>query len=194
LPPPPIIETPPSLPTIKREPTPPQLPVSKPPETRVLPDDSAEQTHEKHPAVPVTSALKNFFSRMLKDWGSSVSLTQVDGSGLALSGDLSDRKLFQVLQFINGLKKSGELQLASGPLRGLIAFHQGTITYARTTSLMGLDALHACVKAQSGTFRFNEFPYPPEHVTNIPDNTMMVLLECCRVLDENTPPQEGKGS
>lgn len=108
-----------------------------------------------------------------------------------LAGSLEDQSLPQILQFLNSSAKTGELAVNGKSEEGRIAFQDGTIFYATTSSQLGDDAVYACSRIRSGTFRFTRQEFPPDLKRNVKEKTIHLIFECCRRIDEEsgkTPP------
>jgi pSer/pThr/pTyr-binding forkhead associated (FHA) protein len=104
----------------------------------------------------------------------------------ALAGSLSEGSLPQILQFINSGAMSGRLQVSGKRVRGSILFLNGQLYSATTFDENGTAAVYACVLEREGRFSFDRVDdtQVQKLTRNITENTMQVVFECCRRMDE----------
>lgn len=102
----------------------------------------------------------------------------------ALSGNLADQHLAQIIQFLHANTKTGELHVRGRNNLGTMAFDQGAIYYAECGDRRGPPAIYVCAREHIGTFRFNAAPTPPTRPKNVNDPMMQIIFECCKRIDE----------
>ena len=100
----------------------------------------------------------------------------------AFSGDLKDLSIVELVQMLNLNKKSGVLKInAAG--KGEIHLKNGDLYAANTDKKSGEDAIYELVTYNEGLF---DFVVSEEEVEkNINNSTMNVIMEACRIMDEN---------
>jgi hypothetical protein len=102
----------------------------------------------------------------------------------ALSGNLADQHLAQIIQFLHANTKTGELHVRGRNNLGTMAFDQGAIYYAECGDRRGPPAIYVCAREHIGTFRFNAAPTAPTRPKNVNDPMMQIIFECCKRIDE----------
>lgn len=102
----------------------------------------------------------------------------------ALSGNLADQHLAQIIQFLHANTKTGELHVRGRNNLGTMAFDQGSIYYAECGDRRGPPAIYVCAREHIGTFRFNSMPAAPDRPKNVSDPMMQIIFECCKRIDE----------
>ncbi|MCB0279047.1 MAG: response regulator [Calditrichaeota bacterium] len=97
-----------------------------------------------------------------------------------LSGSLKDISLIEIMQFISSHKFSGILKI----LDGVLFFQKGEIIKAVYKELKNESVINELVKVNDGYFYFKTetIDFEPE----ISANTMQVLMEACRLMDEDS--------
>lgn len=94
------------------------------------------------------------------------------------NGDLSELSLVEIIQLLHINKRSGILTVNSAEL----TFQNGQITRIRYDDLENEDALNKLVKLKDGLFNFtNQETDGPVEITA---NTMHLVMEACRIMDE----------
>jgi len=96
-------------------------------------------------------------------------------------GNLADLSLAEVIQLLNLNQRSGTLHVEAGD-RGEIFFSSGHMLFAIFGDLHGENAIHKVVPQKEGKFSFE--PGEKEVERNITGATMNILLEACRLADE----------
>jgi hypothetical protein len=102
----------------------------------------------------------------------------------ALSGNLADQHLAQIIQFLHANTKTGELHVRGRNNLGTMAFDSGAIYYAECGDRRGPPAIYVCAREHIGTFRFNAAPTAPTRPKNVSDPMMQIIFECCKRIDE----------
>jgi hypothetical protein len=98
-------------------------------------------------------------------------------------GNLADLTLAEMIQLINLNKRSGTLEISSDK-QGKIIFENGEMIYSE----LNKDIFAEAAINQMVTFKEGLFKFDPSTVKNVERNiqgpTMNVLLEACRIMDE----------
>jgi hypothetical protein len=102
----------------------------------------------------------------------------------ALSGQLADQNLPQVLQYLHQNHKTGELNLKTANRGALFAIRRGELEYAESGGLMGAEAVFACAGEKDGAFWFMSMERLPDRERNVHQSMMDIAFECCRLMDE----------
>ncbi len=98
-------------------------------------------------------------------------------------GNLADLSLAEMVQLLNLNKRSGTMVI-SAEKKGEIIFENGEMIFAQIgQDASGEDAVHRMVTFKTGIFRF-EPTLNKKVKRNIQGATMNVLLEACRLMDE----------
>jgi len=97
------------------------------------------------------------------------------------SGDLQDLSIVELVQMLNFNKKSGVLTITNDG-QGFVYINQGNLWAVRKGDLNGEEAFYEIVKLKQGAFSFEVSDVTVEQ--NIHNSTMNVLMEACRVTDE----------
>jgi len=129
-------------------------------------------------------------TRSLPRVGEGVSASGRGALAATVSGSLTEGGLPQILQFIHASAMSGKLQVQGTRLSCSILFLDGELHSASTAEASGVEAIYACALESAGSFSF--VPLGEARILRIPkdiaDNTMMVILECCRRMDALSSP------
>ena len=104
-------------------------------------------------------------------------------------GNLADLSLAEVIQLLNLNQRDGTLHVDINGQRGEIIFHSGQMVYSKYGEMLGEDAVYKVVPRSSGTFHFE--PGHKEVIRNIQGSTMNVLIEACRIEDEQNMNHPG---
>ena len=99
-----------------------------------------------------------------------------------VSGSLQEMSLPDVIQIFANGRKSGRLQVSSGPLNGELVFQDGSIHDATFGDLRGAGAVYGILRLTEGDFALEPDNTPVEDAIGIP--THHLLLEAMRRLDE----------
>lgn len=96
-------------------------------------------------------------------------------------GNLADLSLAEVIQLLNLNQRDGILHVDASE-KGEIVFNKGQMVFGRYGQLTGENAIYKIVPQSTGTFRFE--PGPKDVPRNITGSTMNLLIEACRLEDE----------
>lgn len=99
-----------------------------------------------------------------------------------VSGSLQEMALPDVIQILANGRKSGRLQVTSGPLHGEMVFQGGSIHDASFGDLGGAEAVYGILRLTEGDFALESNDTPVADAIGIP--THHLLLEAMRRLDE----------
>jgi pSer/pThr/pTyr-binding forkhead associated (FHA) protein len=104
----------------------------------------------------------------------------------ALAGTLGEGTLPQIMQFIHAAAMTGKLNVVGPKLTGAVVFQNGQLHAATAGSHSGPEAVYECVAQQEGHFSFERMENAdtakiPQTIT---ENTVQVIFECCRRMDE----------
>lgn len=97
-----------------------------------------------------------------------------------ISGDLSELSLLEIIQLININKRSGILNVSSAKLY----FQDGNIIKAEFDGEKNEKAINKLVALKEGHFQFLNEELNIE--AEISANTMHIVMEACRLMDENS--------
>lgn len=112
----------------------------------------------------------------------------------ALSGNLHDQGLAQIMQFLHSNSMTGELFVEGKRHQGVMAFDQGQVTFAQSGAINGAFAVYHCARETEGHFRFEKMQKPPNRPRNVTETTVQIILESCRRMDESHSPQNDRTS
>lgn len=106
---------------------------------------------------------------------------------MALSGELSDLSLAELIEFFGNLRKTGRLKVefAEGP--GLFYFREGNLVDAQVGHRVGPEAVYHALSMPNAAFDFNPRVYASRQTINEP--WMRLVLEGLRRVDEGIPPE-----
>ena len=111
--------------------------------------------------------------------------------GPALSGNLSDQSLPQIIQFMHTSSMTGELKVSGARFNGVIAFDKGQLCHAEAGEFQGEFAVYACAMEHQGSFQFFRLEALPPRERNVKAPTARVIFECCRRMDEGGRGETG---
>ena len=97
------------------------------------------------------------------------------------SGSLQDLSVVELVQLLNLNKKSGVLKIENGE-KAFVYINQGNLWAVRKGDKKGEEAFYDIVAQKKGTFKFDVTEVSVEQ--NIVNSTMNVIMEACRVTDE----------
>jgi hypothetical protein len=100
----------------------------------------------------------------------------------ALEGEIENRNLEEVLQYIEIGSKTGCLMVETQSPFGIIYFVQGRIVYAAAENKIGKNAIFTLLNLKTGKFRFLIDRMPKQ--TNMNLSAIEVLMERAKELDE----------
>ena len=105
---------------------------------------------------------------------------------MALSGELSDLSLAELIEFFCNQRKTGRLEVTYPVGAGFFYLKSGTVIHARFGDLRGIDAVYYALTQPNASFNFSTGLEPPEQSINQP--WMSVVLEGLRRMDEGVSP------
>ena len=97
-----------------------------------------------------------------------------------ISGDLSELSLLEIIQLININKRSGIFTVSDAKLY----FKDGNIIKAEYDEEKNEKAINKLVKLKEGHFQFTNQAVDVD--VEISANTMHIVMEACRIMDENS--------
>ncbi len=118
---------------------------------------------------------------------SNLRLTQLLTPGIC--ADLSLFSLADVVQSILSARMTGTLHVSASNNEAVFGFKEGKLVYSAFGTVMGPDALYYAFQLKSGHFHFNGHEPPTE--VNIEGDTMGIILDTLRRLDESTMLERG---
>ncbi|HYO91786.1 MAG TPA: DUF4388 domain-containing protein, partial [Pyrinomonadaceae bacterium] len=107
---------------------------------------------------------------------------------MALTGQLSDLSLTELIEFFCNQRKTGRLKVAYRPAPGFFYFQSGDLVDAKIGVLNGVDAVYYALTLHNASFKFS-----PSFATTrrtIHQPWTQVALEGLRRLDEGIKPEE----
>ena len=107
---------------------------------------------------------------------------------MALSGQLSDLSLAELIEFFCHQRKSGRLKVAYEHAPGYFYFDRGDLVDAKIGSLNGIEAIYYALTLGNASFKFSPAFEPTERTIHQP--WTQVTLEGLRRLDEGIKPKE----
>lgn len=107
---------------------------------------------------------------------------------MALSGQLSDLSLAELIEFFCNQHKTGRLKIAYKKGPGFFYFQNGSLVDAKLGILSGVEAVYYALTLENASFKFST-AFPPVHRT-IHQPWAQVALEGLRRMDEGIAPQE----
>ena len=105
---------------------------------------------------------------------------------MALTGELSDLSLAELIEFFCNQRKSGRLKLIYSIGPGYFYLQSGAVVHARIGSLRGIEAVYYALTLPNASFTFSPAFEAPEHTINQPWTS--VVLEGLRRMDEGVEP------
>jgi hypothetical protein len=111
---------------------------------------------------------------------------------MALTGELSDLSLAELIEFFCNQRKTGRLKVIYPIGPGYFYLQAGSVVHARIGVLRGIEAVYCALTLPNASFTFSPAFEPPEHSINQPWTS--VVLEGLRRMDEGvTPPDAFPG-
>jgi hypothetical protein len=107
---------------------------------------------------------------------------------MALSGQLSDLSLAELIEFFCNQRKSGRLKVAYERAPGYFYFDRGDLVDAKIGSLNGVEAIYYALTLANASFKFSPAFEPTKRTIHQP--WTQVTLEGLRRLDEGIKPKE----
>jgi hypothetical protein len=105
---------------------------------------------------------------------------------MALTGELSDLSLAELIEFFCNQRKTGRLKVIYSIGPGYFYLEAGSVVHARIGVLRGIEAVYCALTLQNASFSFSPAFEPPEHSINQPWTS--VVLEGLRRMDEGIAP------
>jgi cytoskeletal protein RodZ len=105
---------------------------------------------------------------------------------MALTGELSDLSLAELIEFFCNQRKSGRLKLIYSIGPGYFYLQAGSVVHARIGSLRGIEAVYYALTLPNASFTFSPAFEAPEQTINQPWTS--VVLEGLRRMDEGIEP------
>jgi DNA-binding response OmpR family regulator len=106
----------------------------------------------------------------------------LDAKNAVFAGQLGQLDVTKILSMIEPLRLTGVLRVADGKRAGSVHFVDGAVRHAELNDIEGADALFLLFHLKGGAFRFDLSPPTPKRT--IEGNTMALLLEGLRQMDE----------
>jgi len=107
---------------------------------------------------------------------------------MALTGQLSDLSLAELIEFFCNQRKTGCLKITYPHGPGYFYLQAGSVIHARIGSLRGIDAVYFALTLPNASFTFSPLVEAPERTINQP--WTQVVLEGLRRMDEGVLPGE----
>jgi hypothetical protein len=101
---------------------------------------------------------------------------------MALTGELSDLSLAELIEFFCNQRKTGRLKVVYPIGPGYFYLQSGSVVHARIGVLRGIEAVFYALTLANASFTFSPAFEPPEHTINQPWTS--VVLEGLRRMDE----------
>lgn len=105
---------------------------------------------------------------------------------MALTGELSDLSLAELIEFFCNQRKTGRLKVIYSIGPGYFYLQAGSVVHARIGELRGIEAVYYALTLPNASFTFSPAFEPPEHTINQPWTS--VVLEGLRRMDEGVEP------
>jgi hypothetical protein len=107
---------------------------------------------------------------------------------MALSGELSDLSLAELIEFFCNQRKTGRLKVVYSVGPGYFYLQAGSVVHARIGSLRGIEAVFYALTLPNASFTFSPAFEAPEQTINQPWTS--VVLEGLRRMDEGVKPSD----
>src|SRR6059036_2094983 len=107
---------------------------------------------------------------------------------MALTGELSDLSLAELIEFFCNQRKTGRLKVVYSDGPGYFYLQAGSVVHARIGVLRGIEAVYYALTLPNASFTFSPAFEAPEHTINQPWTS--VVLEGLRRMDEGIQPEE----
>src|ERR1700730_11970061 len=105
---------------------------------------------------------------------------------MALTGELSDLSLAELIEFFCNQRKTGRLKVIYSIGPGYFYLQSGSVVHARIGALRGIEAVYYALTLPNASFTFSPAFEAPEHTINQPWTS--VVLEGLRRMDEGVKP------
>jgi len=107
---------------------------------------------------------------------------------MALTGELSDLSLAELIEFFCNQRKTGRLKVIYSIGPGHFYLQSGSVVHARIGILRGIEAVYYALTLPNASFTFSPAFEAPEHTINQPWTS--VVLEGLRRMDEGVKASE----
>lgn len=107
---------------------------------------------------------------------------------MALSGELGDLSLAELIEFFGNLRKTGRLKVEFPEGPGVFYFREGDLVDAQVGQRIGPEAVYYALSMPNASFDFNTHIYASRQTINEP--WMRLVLEGLRRVDEGIPPEQ----
>jgi hypothetical protein len=107
---------------------------------------------------------------------------------MALTGELSDLSLAELIEFFCNQRKTGRLKVIYSIGPGYFYLQSGSVVHARIGMLRGIEAVYYSLTLPNASFTFSPAFEPPELTINQPWTS--VVLEGLRRMDEGVKPSD----
>ncbi len=107
---------------------------------------------------------------------------------MALSGQLSDLSLAELIEFFCNQRKTGRLKIAYQRAPGYFYFDRGELVDAKIGALTGVEAVYYALTLENASFKFSAAFEATQRTIHQPWTN--VVLEGLRRLDEGVAPKE----
>jgi hypothetical protein len=107
---------------------------------------------------------------------------------MALSGELSDLSLAELIEFFCNQRKTGRLKVIYSVGPGYFYLQAGSVVHARIGCLRGIEAVFYALTLPNASFTFSPAFEAPEQTINQPWTS--VVLEGLRRMDEGVKPSD----
>ncbi len=107
---------------------------------------------------------------------------------MALSGELNDLSLAELIEFFCNQRKTGRLKVIYSVGPGYFYLQSGSVVHARIGVLRGIEAVYHALTLPNASFTFSPAFEAPEQTINQPWTS--VVLEGLRRMDEGVNPAE----
>src|ERR1044071_7660301 len=105
---------------------------------------------------------------------------------MALTGELTDLSLAELIEFFCNQRKTGRLKVVYPTGPGYFNMQSGSVVHARVGELRGIEAVYFALTQRNASFTFSPAFEAPEHSINQPWTS--VVLEGLRRMDEGVQP------
>lgn len=106
---------------------------------------------------------------------------------MALTGELSDLSLAELIEFFCNQRRTGRLKVIYPVGPGYFYLQAGSVVHARIGELRGIEAVYYALTLPNASFTFSPAFEAPEHTINQP--WASVALEGLRRMDEGIQPR-----
>src|ERR1700694_1383378 len=107
---------------------------------------------------------------------------------MALTGELSDLSLAELIEFFCNQRKTGRLKVIYSVGPGYFYLQSGSVVHARIGVLGGIEAVYYALTLPNASFTFSPAFEAPEQTINQPWTS--VVLEGLRRMDEGVKPSD----